>query len=87
MARKFIALISAAALAGLMTSGAYANGRGVPTAPAAPPPPPPPPVQPAPPAPPEVVKKSESGSNWWLVALGLGMAAGIIVAITTNNKT
>jgi hypothetical protein len=77
-ASSFATLLVAAAL----TQGVWANGQGTPIEPA----PAPQTLEPSGSAPAAVQSSSQSGQNWWLIALSAAVAIGIIVAISDDGE-
>ena len=58
-----------------------ANGQGTPIEPA----PAPQVLEPSGPAPSDVQSSTQSGQNWWLIALSAAVAIGIIIAISDDG--
>ncbi len=71
-------LIAAASLSQVV----LANGQGTPIEPA----PAPQILEPSGPAPADVQSSSQSGQNWWLIALSAAVAIGIIIAISDDGS-
>lgn len=80
---KFACLmIVSVVMASTLSGAVLANGQGSPIEPA----PAPQALEPSGSAPAAIQSSSQSGQNWWLIALSAAVAIGIIVAISDNGS-